>query len=157
MAAKLTAGQTANVGLGVSVQGLSKVSRDINNIGNIALRASFQSALKDAGTLVANDAKARASFSTRIQGSIRVVLTARTLAIRAGGASAPMAITFESLDGTTPYRHPVFARGSNRKKWTWRPQTPRPYMVPALANNQEKVVDMVADGLVKAFTENGWH
>lgn len=142
--------------VGVSVTQFTALSRDINNIGNIALRQEWRAAMLKAGNIVAEQARENAGWSSRIPGSIRVSVTTKGVAVRAGGAAAPHAVTFEGNAQGGARRHPVFARGP-RPGWTWAPQNPpRPYLLPALNSNLDNIASTLADGIDAIFKANGF-
>ncbi len=118
--------------------------------------------LRQAARPIAEDAKHRSSWSSRIPGSVRLLGGASRVTIAAGGAGAPHAPTFE-----LGLRHPVFAHGPRRRGplvsghpygplrqgekrrydppgWTWVPQSPRPFLRPA--------ADAKADEMVRIFS-----
>lgn len=141
--------------LAVDAQGLRQLSKDLRKIGDKELSKQLRSGLKKSGEIVAASARSKSSWSARIPGSIRVVVQPKGVAVRAGGKTAPHAITFEGKNNGEARRHPVFARG-DRSDWTWAPQDPRPFLKPALASNLDKVVQVVGDELEVAFLQNGF-
>jgi len=147
--------QTQSNSISVDVTGLRQLSRDINSSGNRYLKLRLQQGLREGAEVVAVAARSKAAFSTRIPDSIRVAVTARGAYVRAGSARAPHAVTFEGTASGGPRRHPVFARGG-RATWTWVPQSPRPFLLPALIQTTDQVVEKVADAMERAFLDMGW-
>lgn len=141
--------------LSVDVTGLAQLTRDVNRIGNTALKTEMRAGLRKAGNVVATAAKSNASWSKRIPGSIRVGVTARGVSVHAGGQKAPHAVVFEGRVDGGNRRHPVYAQGE-RGGWTWAEQQAKPFMRSALNDNVDRVAEVVADTLEKAFTDNGW-
>lgn len=139
----------------VDARGLQKLSRDLKKIGEKDLNKQLRAGLKKSGEIVAESARQKSSWSTRIPASVKVVVTQKGVAVRAGGESAPHAGTFEGKNNGTPMRHPVFARGDSAN-WTWVAQTPRPFLKPALESNIEKVADAMVGELEVAFFNNGF-
>lgn len=143
--------------IGVSVTDFTKLARDINNIGNIQLRSEWRAALTKAGNIVAEQARENASWSGRISGSIKTSVTTKGVSVRAGGAGAPHAVTFEGNVNGGARRHPVFARGP-RSNWTWVAQDPpRPFLLPALEANLNAVDQCLGDGIDAVLRSNGFH
>lgn len=142
----------------VDAQGLRQLSRDLKKIADQDMSKQLRIGLKKSGDIVAKAAKSKASWSTRIPGSIRVGVTQKGVYVRAGGKTAPHAITFEGKNNGGNRRHPVFARSSRpREDWTWVIQEARPFLKPALNDNVAKVVNEVADEIEVAFLHNGFH
>lgn len=144
--------------LAVDARGLRQLQKDLKKIGDSDLSKELRAGLKKSGEIVARAARSNASWSTRIPGSIRVVVAQKGVAVRAGGPKAPHAITFEGKNNGGDRRHPVFARSTQtRSEWTWVTQQARPFLKPALSDNVARVVNEVADELEIAFTTNGFH
>lgn len=142
--------------VGISATDFAKLSKDINNIGNIALRAEWRLAMTLAGNIVAEAARNNAGFSSRIPGSIRTSVTSKGVSVRAGGAAAPHAVTWEGNAQGGARKHPVYARGA-RGSWTWAAQDPpKPYLLPALTANLDAVAEALADGIDAVFAANGF-
>lgn len=115
-----------------------------------AVVKEFNKSLKAAGELIATDARARSSWSSRIPGSIRV-RGATNIRITAGGAAAPDAAPYEHGGKSGTFRHPVFG---NRQVWV--SQQARPFLVPAGQANIEKAAGLIVDGLDAAFSRLGY-
>lgn len=105
-------------------------------------------ALREAGNIVADDARARSSWSTRIPGSIRVRATAASVSVIAGGHAAPNAAPLEHRGMPGTFRHPVFGHEA-----TWATQQARPFLAPALSANIERTTVMVMDAIDSAVRE----
>ncbi len=132
---------------GIQADGLKQLSKDLRRLQDSTLSKNLRAALKKGGQLVADDAKARSSWSNRIPGSIKVSVTQKGVAVKAGGDKAPHAAIYESGG-----RHPVFG---NRSAWV--NVEKRPYLMPAGESKVEQVVDVIGDAMEDAFRENGWH
>lgn len=141
--------------LSVDVSGLAQLTRDVNRIGDTALKTEVRTGLRKAGNVVATAARANASWSKRIPKTVKVSVTRRGVSVHAGGDGAPHAVVFEGRVDGGNRRHPVFAQG-DRSGWTWAEQQAKPFMRPALNDNVDRVAEVVADSLEKAFTDNGW-
>ena len=102
--------------------------------------------LKAAGQIVADDAKSRSAYSTRIPGSIRVSIAAGKVTIVAGGAKAPDAGPLENKGLPGSFRHPVFG---NRAVWV--AQQARPFLHPALEAKKDEAMAAVAETLVETI------
>lgn len=142
--------------LAVDVRGLTQLAKDLNKIADKDLRNRLRKGLRAGGNIVAAAAKANASWSGRIPGSIRVGVTTKGVYVRAGGPKAPHAVVFEGKVDGGDRRHPVFATG-DRGTWHWAVQPKKPFLVPALNANAEKVAALAADEIEKAFKDNGFH
>lgn len=96
------------------------------------LRKSMRPALRKAAQPIVAQAKANASWSTRIPGSIRLATSFSAsnpgVIIRASARIAPHARPYEGASGRgQSFRHPVFG---NREKWVSQPK--RPFLFPAV-------------------------
>lgn len=139
---------------GVNVDGLAALARDLRAV-DAEQAATFRQIVKAAATPVADEASANASWSNRIPGSIRIVMTGANtnpkVAVRAGGRAAPGAAALENGGQSGTFRHPVFGDTSN-----WTDQPARPFLLPALFAQADTVVDKVADGMLDTFRHHGW-
>lgn len=110
----------------------------------------------DGAKIVAGDARSRASWSSRIPGTVKPRATARGARVVAGGPKAPHASFYEGTNSGGPGRHPVFARGA-RSGWRWTSKgSPRPYLKPAAEGKATEVAQTVGDGLLVLFKHAGW-
>lgn len=114
--------------------------------------------LIQAAEVIADGARRRSSWSTRIPASVHTVAGAgETALIVAGGERAPHAITFEA-PGAPYWKHPVYGHGP-RKDWHWAAQVPpRRFLLPAAVEECDRAVrvyaEIVDDWAEKAgFTE----
>jgi hypothetical protein len=124
---------------------LSRLARDLRIAAPEAWKACRVS-LRAMGRLVADDAKERASFSSRIPGSIRVRVTSGgNVKVVAGGAKAPDAAAIEN-QGRGHVRHPVFG---DREVWTDK-NSPPAFLAPALDAHREEVMKGIEDAVVAA-------
>lgn len=81
--------------------------------------------------VVADSARGKASWSTRIPGTVRASSSVlNTAVVRAGGASAPHARPYEHAGAPGVFRHPVWGHG-DRASWHWVEQAARPFLHPA--------------------------
>lgn len=119
------------------------------------LKRELRPGLRAAGRVVADDAKLRAAWSTKIPRAIRVSVTfvgkRQGVSIVVNRKKAPNARPIEHGGRAGTFRHPVYASGP-RENWTWRPQRARPFLAPALqakgddaAKQIKQVVDRVVD------------
>src|SRR5687768_8572178 len=96
-----------------------------------ATRKAVRPRLRAAGTIVVDRAKLKASWSSRIPGTIRLQTSFRAnregVTVIAGNKSTPHARPFEGFSGYARFRHPVFADRQNKtsKGWTWVTQATR--------------------------------
>lgn len=112
--------------------------------------------LRQAGRLVAEDAKRRAAWSSRIPGTIRVRTSFRenreNVTVLAGDSGAPHARPYEgiSVRGGT-FRHPVYGNRDN-----WVAQEARPFLFPAAVANQIQAADLISSALTDAAIALGF-
>lgn len=117
--------------------------------------------LAEAGQRVKASAAANASWSSRIPGALtsRVRLTGNRpgVYVQASSAKAPHARPFEGMTGRNPFRHPVFGNGGH---WAesgnvWVAQAARPFLVPALRENDAEVKASMGEAVMAAFRKAG--
>ena len=128
----------------VDTRSVNRLSRDLRRAAPEAA-AVARARIRAAAAVVAADAKERASFSTRIPGSIKVRGSALGVKIVAGGSSAPDAAPLENHGRDGMFRHPVFG---NREKWV--EQQARPFLAPALDAHREMVADEIEAAVYEA-------
>lgn len=113
------------------------------------LRLELRPELRKAGQIVADQAKANASWSTRIPGAISVSTstTSRTggVAVRVDHIKAPHARPLEGVTGNGIFRHPVFGNRSN-----WVDQPTRPFLFPAVRAKQAEAKALIAEAVRSA-------
>jgi hypothetical protein len=127
------------------------VARTRGDLGIVPLNGPWTVIrLREAALVIAKDAALlAATWSERVPPSVRLLpvtdlgVRGQRVVIAAGGVAAPMAYTNEGKRGGRPIWHPVFAVGA-RKDWTWRPQTPRPFMRPAAEARAGQAADVFA-------------
>lgn len=106
--------------------------------------------------MVAQDAKRRSSWSSRIPGTIRVETSVgenrEGVKIRAGGPGAPHARPYEGLSVRGDvFRHPVYG---NRENWV--EQETRPFLFPAAAAMQSVATALILGALDDAAAALGF-
>lgn len=127
-----------------------------------ATRKAIRPQLRAAGGAIVNDAKSRASWSTRIPGTIRMVTSFRDeregVTVTAGNASTPHARPYEEITGRGSFRHPVFPDSKNKtsRDWRWVTQTSRPFLFPAAEAKSEEVTGLVRAALDEAAAAIGF-
>lgn len=101
---------------------------------------------------VADDAKQKADWSSRIPGTIKASAAGvNTAKVRAGGAAAPHAAAYEHGGAEGTFRHPVFAdQSKTRDEWTWVNQEARPFLHPALMDHYPELVEGLASAVETA-------
>lgn len=118
---------TVNVGLDYPIA--DKIQHDMQRLPE-ELRKALRPKLRNAAAVVANEAKARAAWSSRIPATIRVQTSFRFdregVFVIAGGKSTPHARLYESVGQRAYFRHPLFG---NRNRWY--SQATRPFLFPA--------------------------
>lgn len=127
-----------------------------------ATRKAVRPRLRAAGKLVVDAARSKASWSTRIPGTVRMSTSFREnregVTITAGGKAAPHARPYEGFSGYASFRHPVFADRARKtsKGWTWVTQVTRPFLFPAARQTEEQTTAMVLSALDDAAHEIGF-
>lgn len=110
--------------------------------------------LAEAGQKVKASAAANASWSSRIPGALtsRVRLTGNRpgVYVQASSAKAPHARPFEGMTGRNPFRHPVYGNQN-----VWVAQAARPFLVPALRENDAEVKASMNEAVMAAFRKAG--
>lgn len=98
---------------------------------------------------IAEDARTKSDWSTRIPGTIKASSAGvNTAVVRAGGPGAPHAAAYEHAGASGTFRHPVFADASKtRDEWTWVTEQARPYLHPALMDRFDETVLALRDAV----------
>ena len=139
------AAEQVGIGIYVDTSQLTKLARNLR-LAAPQVWAAARVELREAGEIIAADARGRASFSTKVPQSIRVIQRAGNVRVRAGGPSAPNAVALESHGKGHP-RHPLFG---NRKYW-YTNKTPA-YLAPALEANAKVVAVRMGETLTRAVS-----
>ncbi|MGH3496316.1 MAG: HK97 gp10 family phage protein [Nocardioidaceae bacterium] len=120
------------------------------------LRAELRPKLRAAGTIVADQAKANASWSTRIPAAIGVRTSFGTRAggvtIRVDSVKAPHARPYEGLSaggGRGTFRHPVYGHD------VWVTEATRPFLMPAVRAKRFQVILTVDQAIKSALRTLG--
>lgn len=133
---------------------VATISRDMQRLPE-ATRKAVRPRLRESGQTIADDAKTRASWSTRIPATIRVTASFRPnfegVTIRAGGRSAPHARPYENFGGRGQFRHPLFG---DRKRWYT--QAARPFLAPAAEAGEKRAALAVRAALDDAARDLGF-
>ncbi len=121
------------------------------------VRTELTPVLKRAGESVAADARARASWSTRIPGavalSVRYGQRRTGVLLRVSAARAPHARAYEGLGRPGNFRHPRF--GDRDAEWVT--QARRPYAWPAVVAHRAETDHDVAGVVDAAARRHGFH
>lgn len=136
-----------------------KIAHDMARLPE-ELRKSIRPKLREAATAVVRDAKVRSSWSGRIPNTIRAQTSFRLdregVIVIAGGKNTPHARLYESVGGHAYFRHPVYAKGTNRAKWRWVAQATRPYFFVAARAHQAETDEAMLAALAKAASAIGF-
>lgn len=97
------------------------------------VRKEIRPAIREAAQPIVAEARANASWSSRIPRAIRLSNTRRGISIRVNQTRAPHARPYEGIGGNGQFRHPVFGRDR------WVSQATRPFLDPAVAKHRGKV------------------
>lgn len=138
----------ANAGASIMIdtKQFSMLVRGIRSTG-AAGAAAVRGAFRDSAEIVKADAAGRASYSSRIPGSLKARATATNFKVSAGGEAAPNAAPIENK-GRGFVRHPVFG---DREAWTEKNSHPA-FLSPALEAHEEEIVELIADRLAAAVS-----
>lgn len=123
---------------------LARLAKDLRAASPAAWKAC-RLALRAVAVPVAQDAQARAGFSRRIPGSIKIRTARGNVKIVAGGAAAPNASPIENK-GKGFIRHPVFG---DRKDWTAKNSRPA-FLAPAMDAHREASAQGIEDAVMAA-------
>lgn len=135
--------------LKVEATGLRQLGRELRAMRPEIYR-TVQKALRAAGEEMAEDARERASWSTRIPGTIKVSASGiDSIVLKAGGgknSTAPHAAAYEHAGAEGTFRHPVHGDPTlTRDEWTWVREEARPFLLPAVMENLDGAANLVAD------------
>lgn len=136
-----------------STDELRALSKGAKGADRVAARA-LRDGLRAAGELVAADARSRASWSSRIPGSIAVKVRAGYAEVSAGGGGAPHAAAYEHEGRTGVFRHPVNAWARHdRGEWVWANNPARPFLGPALESHAVEAADLIGGSVADSLRE----
>lgn len=125
-------------------------------------RKAIRPRLREAGRMVADDAKARSSWSSRIPSTVRMTTSFRQdregVTVTAGNSATPHARPYEDVAGKGKFRHPVFPDTKNRTRrgWRWVTQTSRPFLFPAAEANEAAATAAIRSALDDAAQALGF-
>jgi hypothetical protein len=127
----------SGVSIYADTSGLSRLARDLRLASPAAWKA-LRTSLRMAAEPVAEDARSRVGYSSRIEYTIKVRTTAGgNVKIVAGGEAAPNAAPIEN-GGKGFVRHPTFGNKS-AKGWTSKNSHPA-FLAPAFDAHKEAVM-----------------
>lgn len=135
-----------------------EIERLIHDMGRVPddLRKRLRPKLREAGKIVAADAKLRASWSTRIPRAISVrtsfTKTRPGVSVIVDRKKAPHGRPYEHGGGPGTFRHPVFG---NREIWV--SQRARPFLEPALEAKGNEAGRRITDAVDEATRDAGFH
>lgn len=120
-----------------SVDVMGTIARDLRALPKETQQA-VRPELRRVGRMVAREAAVKASWSTRIPATIKVVTSFQTnregVTIRAGGKTAPHARPYEGITSGSTFRRPVYG---NYKVWVT--TATRPFLLPAAESTKGTV------------------
>lgn len=141
-------------GIEIDTSAFNKFARDLKR-AEPALAKSLRTNLKLAGELVAVDARARAGFSSRIPGKIKVGVAGKRIRVYVQKIPAPHAgeeRAFEHGGRGGKFRHPVFG-GNN-----WVAQEAKPFLRPAALAGRvavERAAKRAVDDAMRELKSHG--
>lgn len=133
--------------IAVNTAGLTELAAKLRAVGAAATER-FDESLEKAGEIVVTDARARASYSSKIPGSIHVEVAGPGF-VRVT-TSLPEAVAIENR-GRGHVRHPLFG---TREHWYTKNSHPA-FLHPALYATREEVVASLIETIHEAFVEAG--
>lgn len=150
--AKAPRASKAGIAVVADTSQIARLAKDLRRASPAAWKAC-RTSLRAAGQVVADDAKGRAAFSTRIPNSIRVRVTSGgNVKVIAGDATATDAAPIENK-GKGHVRHPVFVPKAKLPgppgSWTEK-NSPPAYLGPALEAHREEAAKAIEDAVVHA-------
>jgi hypothetical protein len=135
-----------------------EIRRLVRDLGKIPkeVRKELRPAIKKIGDVVVQDARRRASWSTRIPGAIRLGINFSSgsragVTVIGSVTKAPHLRVFEHLGFKSPFRHPVYG---NRDVWV--SQMARPFIFPAVAAHAEDVDKAIGEVIDKVARAHGF-
>ncbi len=147
----------ANASMRIDTAELKNFAKGLRLVDR-SLYLKMNKKIRVAAQVVADDAKARASWSTKIPATIRVRGGLARLSVVAG-KGVPYAVPYEyggkkMAKGT--FKHPVYAAvGSARyeDKGSWPTERTRPFLVPALAAHRTEVMEAMVIAVNETIDE----
>lgn len=144
---------------GVSYEGAAGVRLLAANFQKMPaeLRRELRPKLRQAAEPIRADAQGRASWSSRIPGSIKISTSFSKgigggVFLRANAAVAPHARPYENMGEPGTFRHPVFG---NRSVWV--PQRARPFLIPAVRAGRDRIIGAVEEAINDAAGSAGFN
>lgn len=135
-----------------------EIERLIKDMGRVPddLRKKLRPKLREAGKVVANDAKLRASWSKRIPRAVSVrtsfTKTRPGVSVVVNKNKAPHARPYEHGGRAGSFRHPVFG---DREVWV--SQRARPFLAPALEAKGDAAGRLIAEAVDETTRDAGFH
>lgn len=127
--------------ISVDTSDFKNFARDLR-AADPALAASLRKKLKEAGDIVAVDARARASFSKQIAPTIRTSVRVTSVSVSARGVLADLMELGNKGGSVGAFRHPVFGN-----KNVWVSQSMHPYLQPAVDAKGDEACERIFDAL----------
>lgn len=119
-----------------------------------AVRPALRRALRDSGNVLAERARANASWSGRIPGAIVVRASFRVnreaVEVRVARGRAPHGRPYEGIRRNSSFRHPVFG---NRSVWV--SQATRPFLRPAAEQVGPQAAQEAREAVVQVLRDAG--
>lgn len=139
-----------------SVDIMGQISKDLRALPKETQKA-VRPELRRVGRMVAREAAVKASWSTRIPATIKVVTSFQTnregVTIRAGGPKAPHARPYEGITASGgTFRRPVYGNYD-----VWVTTATRPFLLPAAQSTKSTVDSAMREVLDKASGAIGFH
>ncbi|WP_460980004.1 hypothetical protein [Pseudactinotalea suaedae] len=138
----------------MTVGQLRRLLRDLSSAPKTIQRGT-RAVMRSEGSQVLADARANASWSSRIPRAMRLQVTLSGsnpgVVIRVDRNAAPHGRVYEGMVGAT-FRHPVFEQPNRPTVWV--AEDARPYLVPAATAAAPRLQRAVATAASQALSEN---
>lgn len=138
---------------------VERLIRDLDGIPK-DLKRKLRPKLREAGEIVAGQARVNASWSTRIPQAtkVRTSFTLRNpgVSVVVDRKKAPHARPFEHGGEPGQFRHPVFQTFGGKRRTPWVPQPARPFLAPAAEAKGDEAARRVADAVDEATRDAGF-
>jgi hypothetical protein len=135
---------------------MSEIRKLIADLGRVPaeLRSELRPAIQAAAQEVLQEARSRASWSSRIPGATRIAVRftgkAAGASVVVSAARAPHGRPYEHLGAAGTFRHPVYGRD------VWVTQRAKPFLFPAAKAKRERVAQEIDRAVEQALRRTGW-
>lgn len=125
------------ISFGISTTGIKALQKALKAAADGTAK-QLTTGMKAAGSIVQNQAKQNASWSSKIPGKIKVSV--------AGGGISIYITDGEAISYETDGKHPVFDSRHPAKRWNKTPLI-RPFLIPAAESTSDAVASAILDAV----------